>query len=64
MLTKCANPECANPFRYLRGGRLFRLAVESPASSLGGKPTRRIERFWLCDSCSTYLTLVAHSRRQ
>jgi hypothetical protein len=58
MLTKCANPECTNPFRYLRGGRLFRLSVKIPTVSAGDKPIRRLERFWLCNSCSTFLTLV------
>ncbi len=54
MLAKCSNPSCSAPFRYLQGGRLFRLegdgAVRSGESS-------RVEYFWLCGSCSSRMTL-------
>jgi hypothetical protein len=51
MLSKCANPGCSQPFRYLGEGRLFQVErVLSPDS--GGKATRKIEHYWLCDGCS------------
>lgn len=59
MLHKCANPPCPNLFRKMHQGRLFQL----PASSLwrGIRSRRsglRVEYFWLCDQCSTNLTLT------
>jgi hypothetical protein len=67
MLNKCANPTCANRFRSLRSGRLFQ--VESPthrhhhalpedSPDYAPSPTRRLEYFWLCQDCSTALTLI------
>ncbi len=51
MLSKCANPGCSELFRYLGEGRLFQLErTVSPES--GGKSTRKIEHYWLCDRCS------------
>jgi len=66
MVSKCANPDCAVPFRYLHQGRLFRF------ESLGGperrrtmtrddgekKHIRRLEFFWLCEQCAPKMTLV------
>ena len=56
MLSKCANPECANKFRYLHEGKLF-LVRPSPRKSKrnglsglvdeSGPP----EYAWLCSSC-------------
>ena len=59
MLSKCANPECSEQFRYLHQGKLF-LIIPTPdlrASAYGSLPFL-YERFWLCDSCSRKLTLV------
>jgi hypothetical protein len=61
MLSKCANPACSRPFRYLRDGKLFEIEtnVESDSSAVGErKPTRRVEFFWLCGQCSTELMVV------
>lgn len=67
MLSKCANPACAQPFRHLDEGKLFQVETEYfPASaSRPALPHRRgrmlrhhIERYWLCDSCSATLTLA------
>lgn len=66
MLSKCANPVCSEPFRYLRHGKLFRLETgmerrngpsfgEDPTVK---KPVRRTEYFWLCDECAARMTLV------
>ena len=54
MLAKCSNPSCGVPFRYLNGGRLFRL--ESDSSVVKAK-RRRPEYFWLCAHCSRTMTL-------
>jgi hypothetical protein len=61
MLHKCANPNCANPFRRLSEGKLFLLAtdgdhVASDRDQFSGQ-SRRIEHFWLCDQCAAVFTL-------
>jgi hypothetical protein len=68
MLSKCANPDCSTPFLYLHQGRLFRIEVVAKQDRVKPgpvgsekKPVRRIEYFWLCDSCSSRLT-VAYER--
>lgn len=54
MLSKCANSSCSASFRYLEGGRLFRLDSD-PSFKL---PTRKMrEYFWLCSDCSASMTL-------
>ncbi len=65
MLSKCANPSCTIPFRYLHQGKLFRVDVcdhgAAKQLSVDGwskKPPWRIEFFWLCDACSAVLTVV------
>jgi len=60
MLSKCANPVCFTPFRYLRDGKLFEIdsnigfenAVEAKKSA------RRVEFFWLCGECAAKMTVV------
>jgi hypothetical protein len=74
MLSKCANPHCSTPFHYLREGKLFRMEVEAPASPLetgadlhlvwDKKPSRKIEHFWLCGTCSRTLTLRMDKERR
>lgn len=60
MLQKCANPACSVPFRSLREGKLF-LAEnrDSRAETYGASSVRkpRREHFWLCEACSSHLTL-------
>ena len=51
MLSKCANPGCSQRFRYLGEGRLFQVERILNSES-GGKATRKIEHYWLCQSCS------------
>ena len=69
MVTKCANPLCANQFHYLRDGRLFIVEVEEgaglpvPGPHLAGKKARRIEHYWLCDECAPTLTLAVDRQR-
>ena len=36
LIAPCANPACAVPFRYWRGGKLFRFDVKSPCEPFGG----------------------------
>jgi hypothetical protein len=62
MLSKCANPDCNTPFRYLRDGKLFRLDVgklqaPSPVLLESKKPSHHIEHFWLCGRCVQSMTL-------
>jgi len=53
MLSKCANPECSEQFRYLHQGKMFCL-IPTPkvAASSYGSLDFLYERFWLCDRCS------------
>ncbi len=63
MLSKCANPGCTTPFRYLHDGKLFRMEIPAAAEDPGSpgenakKPPRRTEYFWLCNGCATQMTL-------
>lgn len=54
MLAKCTNPSCFRPFLHLNEGRLFRLEID-PARKPSAKEAT--EYFWLCDDCSSELTL-------
>ncbi len=66
VLHKCANPACPSLFRSLSRGKLFLLDSDISApveSGIGprirrGKSVRQMERYWLCDSCSSLLTLT------
>jgi hypothetical protein len=63
VLNKCANPACLSPFRKLNQGKLFLVETEAQGgsglrrASWGGRPSRRIEYYWLCDGCAFVLTL-------
>lgn len=64
MLSKCANPACSTPFRYLRDGKLFEIesGVGSENSTFGAKkPNRRVEFFWLCGQCSADFTVIKNN---
>jgi hypothetical protein len=56
MLSKCMNPSCSKPFRYLSTGRLFTLEMPVPPHAAGSG--RHLERFWLCTQCSAELIVV------
>jgi hypothetical protein len=64
MLHKCANPNCANPFRKLSEGKLFLVETDSfsPSKSVLRRwdegIQHRIEHFWLCNQCASSLTLA------
>jgi hypothetical protein len=53
MLTKCANPSCSTPFRYLEAGKLFRLEADPVISGEKKRP----EYFWLCRACSATMSM-------
>jgi hypothetical protein len=59
MLSKCANPECSESFRYLHQGKIFCLSPTPEVQIATGtfKPALH-ERFWLCTQCSKKMTLV------
>jgi hypothetical protein len=61
VLSQCLNPIGCQPFRYFRDGRLFKLEV--PDSSPAPGPKRRLGRFWLCNRCSTNLTVILEDGR-
>jgi hypothetical protein len=62
MLSQCANSHCGKPFVRLGEGKLFQVEAASRqavsfASNLR-KPPRRVDRYWLCNSCAATWTLV------
>jgi hypothetical protein len=69
MLHKCANPTCTAPFRSLREGKLFLAetfptVLETEAEFEGNRrKLHRREHFWLCDTCSSHLTLRFDSQQ-
>ena len=70
MLYKCANEACSTPFRRLREGKLFQVETEyfdresdGAAAGLRKRPWRRIEHYWLCDACSSFVTLTFDRER-
>ncbi len=62
MLSKCANPTCPNPFRYLHEGRLYLISSVSHCDgrnlrSASASKSRRLEYAWLCSVCSSGMTI-------
>ena len=60
MVSKCANPSCLAPFRYLHEGRIFTVRADVARHRPDGADPR-VERYWLCSSCSDNMTLVLQS---
>ncbi len=66
MLHKCANPACPSVFRSLNQGKLFLLETDNTITVFSDtvsmnrreRSARRVERYWLCDCCSSLLTLT------
>ena len=56
MLSKCLNPACTSTFRYLRDGRIYQLEIPPSPNSSARIPRR--EYFWLCERCSSRMTVV------
>jgi hypothetical protein len=69
MLYKCANEACSAPFRRLREGKLFQVETEYFSQSKPAethrrtRPWRRVEHYWLCDTCSGFITLTFDRER-
>ena len=66
MLSKCANPACYEPFRYLRDGKLFEIESKVGPKLVGKgeqKAVRKVEFFWLCGHCSTELMVIYDEER-
>ena len=71
MLHKCANAACSVPFRRLSEGKLFQVEtalpeshpLQRPGNNRKARSLRKVEHFWLCDDCSTHLTLVFEKER-
>jgi hypothetical protein len=59
MVEKCVNPACSARFHSLREGRVFVKEVESDSSADGSGPSRQVRHFWLCESCSHTMTVIA-----
>ena len=57
MLSKCANPICVVPFRYLREGKIFNVEIKK-TDKFG---QLKIEHFWLCESCSKTLKVIVEN---
>jgi hypothetical protein len=64
MLSKCANPACSNPFRYLSEGKLYLIDSKAGpvpqaarAESRDAGKSNIYEYFWLCSSCSQDMTI-------
>jgi hypothetical protein len=66
VLHKCANSACPILFRSLNRGKLFLLEIDNSAADSEATPSTRrrrsmrrgVERFWLCDNCSSSFTLA------
>lgn len=59
MLSKCANPECSEVFRYLHQGKIFLLSPTPEVQMVAGNAHPSLyERFWLCEKCSKQMTVV------
>ncbi|HXM24295.1 MAG TPA: hypothetical protein VN948_23775 [Terriglobales bacterium] len=58
MLSKCANPACLARFHYLHEGRIFNIETGTASSESNGSPIRKIEHFWLCESCAQTFEVV------
>jgi hypothetical protein len=56
MLSKCANPDCSALFLYLHRGKLFMLETANPSGEKHSE--RKREYFWLCEECSSSMTIA------
>lgn len=70
LLHKCANPDCPSVFRRLSQGKLFVIETDNSTAACGitsanrrARSVRRLERYWLCDCCSSLLTVSVERGR-
>jgi hypothetical protein len=61
VLSKCANPTCLARFHYLHQGRIFNIETGAISSDRTRAPTRKIEHFWLCETCAQTLTVAVEN---
>ena len=61
MLSKCANPACLVPFRYLHEGRIFNIDTGTASAERSGPPAHKVEHFWLCERCAQTLIVVVEN---
>jgi rubredoxin len=62
LVSKCANPTCFTPFRYLHQGRLYKLRLAHERKPANGHGVlERIEHYWLCPECSRSLTVAVEA---
>jgi hypothetical protein len=65
MLSKCANPDCGATFHYLGEGKLYEIKVDPNQDPQPFKMSAgRAERFWLCDRCSSLMTLAVDASKK
>ena len=58
MVSQCANPTCAAPFRYLRQGKIFLVEHRKwDGNGNGSRSGGKVEFFYLCSDCASRLTL-------
>lgn len=50
MVSECANPQCATPFRYLRKGSV--LVLRNVRYSGAAMRQKNLEWLWLCENCA------------
>lgn len=55
MMSKCANPDCQQPFDY-RKGEFFRFHKEGYSGGAAAN-LHSVQHFWLCDDCRARFTL-------
>jgi hypothetical protein len=68
MVSKCANPNCSERFRYLHVGKLFRIEkppaaipsslIDGAGAAIPRKPGQSVEFFWLCETCAEKMTVT------
>lgn len=59
MVSKCANPNCSEQFRYLHQGKLFHLSPVPDLEHITEETCGGLyERFWLCEECCKKFTVV------
>jgi hypothetical protein len=65
MVSKCVNPFCHHPFRYLSQGKLF--IIEFPHNAVSRLTHRHLaarEHFWLCAECARLMTVAVRREHE
>lgn len=65
MVSKCANPSCSAPFRYLHQGRVFAFTSQSEREHHAGgskseSKSTKTEYWWLCSECCAKFEVHFH----